>query len=377
MMPTENVHNYSCKENNHIRSEYPLNALYFYLTSSCNLRCKHCWINSNLAGLNNNNDILNFQLLQSIIEEAFPLGLSWIKLTGGEPLLHVDIVKILQYLSELKIGINLETNGTLVTPEISNLISKCEKPFVSVSLDGMEAITHEWLRGVRGCFQSTLTGIRNLVNAGINPQIILTVTKRNYENIEDFIDFSEKIGANSVKINILQPSGRGKNFQHSKDILTISEYIQLGNLIEEQIALETNIPVFYSHPPAFRPLSRIYACNSVNCDACGILGIIGVLSTGKYALCGAGITEPDLILGDSLKDKLANVWQFNPLLLKIRSGLPDFLQGICSECGLKNYCLGSCIAQNYIKSQSIWAPYWYCNEADHNGLFPKDRLFPK
>jgi hypothetical protein len=38
--------------------------------------------------------------------------------------------------------------------------------------------------------------------------------------------------------------------------------------------------------------------------------------------------------------------------------------------------LGSCIAQNYYRGKSIWAPYWYCEQARNQGLFPETRITP-
>jgi hypothetical protein len=41
---------------------------------------------------------------------------------------------------------------------------------------------------------------------------------------------------------------------------------------------------------------------------------------------------------------------------------------------MKGRCLGSCIAQNYYTSKSLWAPYWYCAQARERGLFPETRV---
>ncbi len=43
---------------------------------------------------------------------------------------------------------------------------------------------------------------------------------------------------------------------------------------------------------------------------------------------------------------------------------------------MKGRCLGSCVAQNYYRSGSLWAPFWFCEEADAAGLFPPSRLIP-
>jgi hypothetical protein len=44
---------------------------------------------------------------------------------------------------------------------------------------------------------------------------------------------------------------------------------------------------------------------------------------------------------------------------------------------VKGLCLGSCVAQNYYRSKSIWASYWYCKQAYERGLFPETRIISK
>jgi hypothetical protein len=41
---------------------------------------------------------------------------------------------------------------------------------------------------------------------------------------------------------------------------------------------------------------------------------------------------------------------------------------------MKEICLGSCLAQNYYGSKSLWEPFWFCEEALSRGLFPESRL---
>ena len=63
----------------------PLRAFYLYLSSSCNLACRHCWITPTLVnGKPDPGDVINVAALREAIAEAKPLGLNGVKLTGGE-----------------------------------------------------------------------------------------------------------------------------------------------------------------------------------------------------------------------------------------------------------------------------------------------------
>jgi radical SAM protein with 4Fe4S-binding SPASM domain len=97
------------------------------------------------------------------------------------------------------------------------------------------------------------------------------------------------------------------------------------------------------------------------------------MASGSYALCGIGEHVPELVFGHASKDPLAEVWKDNPVLREIRDGMPRRLGGICGECLMRGVCLGSCIAQNYYRDRDLWAPFWFCEEAERLGLFPESR----
>jgi SynChlorMet cassette radical SAM/SPASM protein ScmF len=353
--------------------KYPLNQLYFYLTEGCNLRCRHCWIAPKFQDASHSYPVLSVDLFKSIVKQAKLLGLSGVKLTGGEPLLHPHINEIIEYIRDEDLSLAVETNGVLCTPEIARLIGSCKKSFVSVSLDGADAKTHEWMRGVSGCFEKSLNGVRNLVNAEIKPQIIMSILRRNKDQMERLVRLAESVGAESVKFNITMPIARGKKLHDSGDTLTIEELVELGYWVENSLSELTDLRLAYDHPVAFRPLGKMFGDTGDGCSMCGILGILGVLANGSYALCGIGMSVPELIFGHAEADRLEDVWETTKVLKDLREGLTNRLEGICGECLMKALCLGSCIAQNYYKSKNLWAPFWYCEEAKKAGLFPETR----
>ena len=354
--------------------KYPLNQIYFYLTEGCNLRCRHCWIAPKFQSEGNSYPALDLDLFKSIIEQAKPLGLTGVKLTGGEPLLHPQIHEILEFVGTEDLSLTVETNGVLCTPEVALQMASCKNPFVSVSLDGAEAKTHEWVRGVEGCFETALQGIRNLVDAGLRPQIIMSIMRQNKDQMEEMVRLAEHLGAGSVKFNIVQPMARGEKMHDSGEALSIEELVDLGRWVENTLSSSTPLRLHYDHPLAFRPLGKIFANNGDGCRVCGILSILGVLANGSYALCGIGETVPELVFGHADSDRLEDIWTNSPILLELRKGLPHRLEGICGYCLMKRLCLGSCVAQNYYGSRDLWAPFWFCKEAHNQGLFPDTRI---
>jgi SynChlorMet cassette radical SAM/SPASM protein ScmF len=318
---------------------------------------------------------LNFDIFCTIINEAKPLGLTSVKLTGGEPLFHPKIFEILSFIQQEQLELIFESNGIAMTSDLASMIAGAINPSVAISLDGADASTHEWMRGVRGSFEKALQGICAIVDAGVKPQIIMTLMRRNVHQIEALVELAEQLGAQSVKLNVLQPIARGNSVSSKGENLPIKELVRLGSWIERDIAPTAPIPVIFSHPLAFRPLSRMFPDN-YSCATCHIHRILGVLYDGSYALCGIGQTEPEMVFGYAGSEQLSELWACHPTLQKIRKGIPDLLQNPCRECMMKHLCLGCCVAQNFSASQDLFAPYWYCEEALRQGLFPVSRLIP-
>jgi len=283
---------------------------------------------------------LDLGIFESILQQAQALGLTGIKLTGGEPFLHPQIQEMLKIIRQAQYRLIVETNGVLLTPELAELLATCNNSLVSVSLDGVEGSTHEWVRRVPGCFQAALNGIKYLVEAGLTPQIIFSIMKRNQDQIEPIVRLAKKIGAGSVKFNFVQPSPRGDLMAEKGEILTVPELVKLGRWLEHELAPSSDIQLIITHPPAFRPLKRMFGPDGDGCSVCGIKGILGVLADGSYALCGIGEHIPELVFGHAGRDKLEEVWHDHPLLQDIREGLPKKLSGICRDCFMRHRCLG-------------------------------------
>ncbi len=354
---------------------YPIAELYFYLTADCNLNCRHCWIEPRHLAASASSSCLDPALFVKIIDQAVPLGLNRVKFTGGEPLFHPRIEDLIDVVKKRGLRLTVETNGTLCTREIAEKIASVDNAFVSVSLDAANPEIHEWIRGKKGCFAETLTGIRNLTGAGLHPQIIMTLMKRNPGEMERVVRLAESLKAGSVKFNVLQPTARGERMFAEGQAVDIADLIALGKWVEEDLSKTTILPLYYDQPPAFRSLESMFNPQSgLGCHTCGIFTILGVLAGGSYALCGIGETVPEMVFGNAARDSLRDVWENSPVLNDIRSGLPARLEGVCAECLLKNVCLGSCIAQNYYSRHNLWAPHWYCEEAHRHGLFPETRL---
>ncbi|MBN1564445.1 MAG: SynChlorMet cassette radical SAM/SPASM protein ScmF [Anaerolineae bacterium] len=349
----------------------PLLTYYIYMTAGCNLACRHCWIAPQFLRNGGTGGHLDFELYKIAIEEGLPLGLSNIKYTGGEPVLHPDFVKMVDYATEKGLSSRMESNGTLITREIAqHLKSHTAMSFISVSLDGVEAATHDYMRNVPGAFERAVRGISYLVEAGYRPQVIISLFKRNVPEIEAFVKWAVDMGCGSVKFNLIQDSGRGTQLKQHEGV-AVPEYIEIGNWIEKELQAQVPIPLVYSWPMAFQGLSQL---NHDRANICGVFNILGILSSGHLAMCGIGTQEKDLVYGRLGEDRLADIWANSPMLQDLRASMPGKLEGVCRDCILNQICLGYCVAQNYFATGQLTAANTFCEQALEAGLFPVSRL---
>ncbi len=171
-----------------------INYLRLSITDLCNMRCFYCMPDGVVDKLSHD-EILRFNERLEFVEAAASLGISKIRVTGGEPLIKKGIV---DFVSDLK-AINgvetvvMTTNGSLLEKHTDNLKS-AGLAGVNISLDTLDdGHFSEITRG--GRLSSVLKGIDAALAAGIPVKINTVLLDGINENsICDFISFAKKHG---------------------------------------------------------------------------------------------------------------------------------------------------------------------------------------
>jgi SynChlorMet cassette radical SAM/SPASM protein ScmF len=367
------------------RLQLPLSQLYLYLNAGHNLACRVCWVQQS-AHLSpaeccqkepdRQLAYLDEQAALNAINEALPLGLKTVKLTGGEPLLHPAYDRLIDELDRLKLKTIVETSGKGLTAERALRLGSLKGCQVMIGLQGADAATHDRLSAQPGSFETALRAAQTLVKAGIQPQIIFSLVKENAAQIEEAVKLGELLQAGSLRFYLVHPTDAppGQPFTNGRLYhgLAVEELIALGRRVERDLAPNTALCLLYDQPPAFRGLNPQGSTEIQR--PCAVLNVLSVLVNGQYALCGASSLPPELIFGPVGSAPLERIWRENPVLVALREGLPHRLQGICERCTLKANCLGNCALQNYIQTGTFWGPYWFCEAAERSRLFPAGRL---
>lgn len=135
------------------------------VTRACNLRCKHC--------LNNSGEIINNQLtteeIIDLIKKLSNAGIQEIRFTGGEPLVHKDIYKMIKLATKLGIYTSIGTNGTLINEEVAKKLKEVGLKRAVISLDGTKEKNDD-IRG-QGNYDKTILSIKYLQDQGVKIKV--------------------------------------------------------------------------------------------------------------------------------------------------------------------------------------------------------------
>ncbi len=348
----------------------PLSTLYLYIAGACNLACHHCWISPSFDPAAASGRFLSLEHARKAVEQGKPLGLSSVKLTGGEPLLHPQFRELVTLFADAGLGMVIETNGTLLDEDLARFLKEKQVGFISVSLDGADAATHDALRGVPGSFGLAVAGLRALVTAGFKPQAICTLHRGNAAQMAEVVALAQSLGCGSVKFNHVQSMGRGEHMRSDAG-LDVEEILALYKTMERDMVPGCPIPLFFDVPFAFQPVRALLKSHL---GRCGIMGILGVLSAGELSLCGVGVNIPELVYGHLDTDDLAEVWCKAPGLKELRRLIPQRLEGICGRCVHRDFCMAECVAQVFFQEGKLNGPFPFCATLDQRGAFPESRL---
>lgn len=159
------------------------------LTYRCNNNCRHCWLwcpeNSSVQ-----KDELTYDEIRGIAGEARAMGCRYWYISGGEPLLRPDFPEIFDCLTSKAIGYTLNTNGTLITPEIARLLAR--RGTKMVALYGADAQVYDHVTRHPGGFEKLIQGMNYLKEAGAGFIVQLIPMRDNYHQWDEMVKLAER-----------------------------------------------------------------------------------------------------------------------------------------------------------------------------------------
>jgi MoaA/NifB/PqqE/SkfB family radical SAM enzyme len=155
-------------------------VIHWALTSRCNLKCGFCFAY--------NGNELNTKRCFKIIDIIKPLGIKKLVITGGEPLIRKDIIKIVNYAAKKGFNIRLDTNGIL----LPKFINRLKINSFGISLDGPDPKTDQLMRQHPKHFENVIKSLEKLKKTNKKVIIHTLATKLNYKKIPEMTKILEK-----------------------------------------------------------------------------------------------------------------------------------------------------------------------------------------
>ncbi|MEI7500388.1 MAG: radical SAM protein [Bacteroidota bacterium] len=153
-----------------------INYLRVSITDRCNLRCAYCMPSEGVKLLDHK-EILSFEEIAEIIREAVFLGITKVRITGGEPLVRKGVVSLIEKIAAIN-GIQdfgLTTNGILLSSFAADL-ANAGLHRINISLDTTDPEKFRAITG-GGDIQNVFEGIEAAKNAGLTPVKINCVVR--------------------------------------------------------------------------------------------------------------------------------------------------------------------------------------------------------
>ncbi|MFD3157248.1 GTP 3',8-cyclase MoaA [Haloimpatiens sp. FM7330] len=190
-----------------------INYLRISVTDRCNLRCVYCMPEEGTEFLPHK-DILTFDEIYRVVKIAAKLGISKVRITGGEPLTRQGLPKLIHDIKTLPQieEVCITTNGIFLEKYIDELI-KSGLDSLNISLDTLQEKKYkEITRG--GNLEKVIRGIKLSLDKGIKKVKLNTVIMRgkNDDEIMDFVELCEKFPID-IRFIELMPIGEGKQFK--------------------------------------------------------------------------------------------------------------------------------------------------------------------
>lgn len=246
----------------------PITYVRLAVTDRCNLRCFYCMPEEGIRYLPKQ-QLLTFEEIERLISILASLGISKVRLTGGEPFVRNDLMKLINGISEIP-GIqdlHLTTNGILTAPHIPEL-KRLGIASVNLSLDTLDKSRFQAITR-RDAFEPVMNTLHLLLEHQIPVKINAVVMEG--KNIDDILPLIELSRHNMVDIRFIEEmpfNGEGNHYPtltwtHKK----ILQYIK-------------------AHYPTLEKIPDAPFSTSYNYKVQGYKGSIGVIAAFSRTFCG-------------------------------------------------------------------------------------------
>jgi radical SAM protein len=328
----------------HGAMDFALNPMlvYWEMTQACGLACRHCRAEAMSAP--HPNELTAEEgsaLLQQIASFDKPPHMV---MTGGDPLRRVDLYDRIDEARSLGIPVSVTPSATAdLTAEVLAKLQDHGIDSLGLSLDGPTAELHEDVRGVKGCFDWTITAAKEAARLGIPIQVNTLISRETVDGLPAIYELVKDLKVMRWSLFFLIETGRGKLLQ------------PVSNEVAEQVmnwaydlSQYSSFAVATTEAPSYRrvALDRMHEAGRTAASigetpvyrGFGIRdghGIVFISNQGD--ICPAGFLP--LSVGNVRTESLVQAYRESTLFHALHN--PSQFRGKCGVCEYRALCGGS------------------------------------
>ena len=272
--------------------------------------------------------------IASIMEEATEKWgkIASLSLTGGEPFLRRDelyaLTDFFDHCNRFDYY-DILTNGSLITDAEAGYLANMPKlRRVQVSLEGASAILNDDIRG-EGAFEKTLKAIRILRSKGIEVSVMMTLTRKNKDEIEQLARLLGEEGVAAMSLERFVPEGNGAGIRDTllnrEEIRDLYQRIHCFTSTDSPIRILLHRPLFSLVAPDDPTMGAL--CSAGN-------NALTIMPDGTVYPC----RRLPISIGNILEDGIYKIWYDSDVLWRLRDS--SNLEGKCRDCDLLMQCRG-------------------------------------
>lgn len=302
------------------------------LTHRCPLHCPYC---SNPLELAARNEEMGAEIWERVLTEAAELGVVQIGLSGGEPLLYRDLVRVIRRARAEGIYSNLITSGVGWTTERAKELRDAGLDAVQISFQADEAELGNSVAGTQA-HHLKLQATKVAVAAGFPLGINVVLHRRNIERLPAMITLAASLGA--MRIELANTQFYGWAFKNRSALLPTKDQVMEAERIAnaEAVRFAGKMQIVYVLPDYYekrpKPCLRGWGAHSLT-----------VNPRGEVLPCQASNCIPGLVFDNVQNRSLGWIWKESEAFNRFRGF--EWMPEPCRSCPEREKDFGGCRCQ--------------------------------
>lgn len=329
------------------------------LNNYCDSKCKYCFNHSNRTNISQ----LEYEDVKNILEQLYKGGATTLNITGGDPLCHPDIVKILQLIISYGFSFKISTKKILNHDFVKQL-KEIGLKGIQISIDSCDDSLNGYLLQKKDYYSKQKEAIQELVDYGIEVDINCVVNALNIKGIERLLLEANNLGVTRLTLTPYLSVNR----EIDQELMTAeNEIYELEQMLEKY----RNLAITWEFAIPEQDESYSFYDGEHNICSGGRMSIV-VNHDGNVTICERLTDNPDFVVGNIRSMSIADIWNSNNMKVLTHPQQEKFYGTSCWQCTNYEHCIlkkGPCYARISKISNRKYECDPFCNRSSKKVRF--------